>query len=1113
MKKTELSTEQISEILGKEFPPTEEQKKIIVGSLEPQLVVAGAGSGKTETMSARVMYLVVNGLARPEEILGVTFTKKAATELSKRVQDNLQNLANAGVIEADLMQATPTTSTYHSYAQGIVREYGVQLGYESDTKLISPTDTWLLSKKIVDEYTGETSHIKAAQSTLYDEVVNFSSQCAEHLKTPTEVKEYIEDILDRYEKLPPGVNRENALDRDFSLKLKTKITIAELAEELQAEKATRGEMDFGDLISLAAAIAKKIPQAGKAERSKYKVVLLDEFQDTSVAQMQLFRKLFGADHAMTAVGDPNQSIYGWRGASAGGMQRFINAFGSASKPISPDNLSTSWRNTTKILDAANKIVNYKDPEEAQIVDVLDSAGAGILKVDTLKPRENSPNGEVWHGRFETDKAEAEAIADFIAQRWHNRSTKRKENDPLTFSVLCRRRARFNAIEEALAARDIPTEIIGLAGLLDTPEVIDLVAMLKVLSDLENPSSLMRVLMGARWRISPADLNALNIWARDLSSKAPQVFTSKTPEGYIPEPVDNYSLVEAIDGLPHDYTKLDTDKYDLSEIAHERLCALATELRELRAFQNLELPEFVYKVMTKIRLDIEIAVKPSGSSITGIRHLNEFLDVTQDFYEGNGGSLVDFLLWLEAAKAKENGLTMPEQEASKEAVQISTIHGAKGLEWDVVVVPELNENTFPKVESNDWITNLAQIPWEQRGDAKELPRWSLEQVPQTKRAWAEAWGYNGKPKKDEAETREHETKTKNSLKNKSKCYGEKEERRLAYVAYTRAKSVLVLTSFAFVSTAKSKRQVSRYLTELELGNENILPGSIAEEEIPDTNPLVEDENIITAVWPYDPLGPRRDAIASAAEAINENLKNGIANEIIETDDEKILGWRENIAEVFARAEADKPDNSVPFPTRVSASSVYKLVNDPEKFAKEVRRPMPQRPYRGAELGNAFHEWVEDFYAQKGQIKLNISMIDDPEIEDTAGIVSADAIANFKNSHWANESNNIVEIEAPIEFSLNGVTIIGRIDVIFKEDDGYRIVDWKTGEPSKSKDKEYAMQLATYRVAYAKLKGIDPSKIKATLYFVDVDQDKDIDEDKLLSQEKLEGMINDIMVNDE
>ena len=591
-----FSPEELSALLGEKNSPTAEQAAIISSPLSPRLVIAGAGSGKTATMADRVVWLVANGWVRPEEVLGVTFTRKAAGELASRIRAKLAALQRiaaadtthetfpAGLLGTDALE--PKVSTYHSYASGIVSDYGLRLGVERDVVLLGGAQSFQLASEVVEAFDGDYEHFRAAKSTLVKAVIQLAGECSEHLRDPAEVRGWLLERVAEFEALPyvAGAKKNpSQAAGELSGMLRTRASVADMVARYAEAKRARGALDFGDLVALAARVANEIPVAAQMERQRYKVVLLDEFQDTSHAQLVLFSRLFGDGHAVTAVGDPNQSIYGFRGASAGQLFHFVREFpvrvdaetsagpgvlrdGAAQVPrfaVAPTSyLTTAWRNGRNILAAANVISSplSKAAAAAGAAGARDVAGA--VDVPPLQPSPAAVAGRVLMGRFVSDEAEASAIAgDVLKFRVTDFDAQAAEPVPPAMAVLCRRRAQMECIRREFEARGIPYEIVGLGGLLDTPEIIDLVATLRVLADPGRSDSLMRLLAGARWRIGPADLMALRDWSSYLARRRGRPGSVSADGDLDHDPADPAviegdlsdaaSLVEALDWLPRE----------------------------------------------------------------------------------------------------------------------------------------------------------------------------------------------------------------------------------------------------------------------------------------------------------------------------------------------------------------------------------------------------------------------------------------------------------------------------------------------------------------------------------------------------------------------------------
>ena len=498
--------------------PTVEQAAVIEAPLGPLAVIAGAGSGKSETMAARLVWLVANGMVRPERVLGLTFTRKAAAELAERVHARLEALRHAGLADAPAddevgpWAGEPVISTYHAYAGRLVSDHALREGLEPSMRLITAALSWQLASSIVAAYDGPMDQVPWTPQTVTAAVLELAGDLAEHLKSSDEVRgvgEWLNAEAARWPgRVLTGVRKVLECQR-------TREQLLPLVDRYAAAKRAREVLDHGDQVRLAAQIAMRHPEVGAAERTRYQVVLLDEYQDTSHAQLKLLHALFGNGHPVTAVGDPCQSIYGWRGASAGNLRRFTADFPARSgEPAPVRKLSTSFRNAGRVLDTAAALqaeLRAQAPDVPMLEPAPDRAGRGgvcaaLLPTVTEEsewvaaqaagllalPAGSAPDGNVWpDGRLAGVR-------------------------PSDIAVLCRKRSQFVPLRRALEARGIPCEVVGLGGLLSVPEIQDVVATLRVLHDAGSSDALARLLTGPRWRIGPRDLVALGRRARDLA---------------------------------------------------------------------------------------------------------------------------------------------------------------------------------------------------------------------------------------------------------------------------------------------------------------------------------------------------------------------------------------------------------------------------------------------------------------------------------------------------------------------------------------------------------------------------------------------------------------------
>ena len=1156
--------------------PTAEQAEVIAAPLEPLAVIAGAGSGKSETMAARLVWLVANGMVRPERVLGLTFTRKAAAELGQRVRVRLAGLRRSGlsvpgavpdavavaggpagagrgaagaVLAAppsggslldgppgalaggggalgalvgpgrpgtgspadagwagggppgagspaggagDLLDGEPVVSTYHSYAARLVADHALREALEPSVRLITPAVAWQMAARVVAAYAGPMDAVHWSPQSVTAAVLDLAGELAEHLSTPDDVCR-AGDWLEAAARALPG--RVPSAVRKILDCQRTREQLLPIVSAFAAAKAAREVIDYGDQVTLAARIAVRHREVGAIERARYQVVLLDEFQDTSHAQLVLLRALFGGGHPVTAVGDPCQSIYGWRGASAGNLARFAREFPAGTRPARVAQLATSFRNTGRVLDVAGAIQRDLRDQVSQVPRLV-------------PPPDRARRGTVVCALLDTAAAEARWVADQVAGllrlpagvapdggRWDRLSV-----EPSDIAVLCRKRAQFPLLRAAIEARGVPVEVVGLGGLLTVPEVADIVATLRVLHDPGASNSLARLLTGPRWRIGPRDLIALGRRARDLARDpreqapgpgaprlqgrpggGPAEVTGDGGGGVRPEedPLAQAvtdltavpgSLVEALDDLGGSRA--------YSPAAHRRFTALAAELRALRMHVSRPLPDLVGEVERTLGLDVEVAAQPWRDPAVARADLDAFADAAAAFADDEEEpTLGAFLAYLTAAESEEFGLESG-QPSGANAVTLTTVHAAKGLQWAAVVVPGLarglRSQVFPAKPrvTTRWTENPRLLPFSLRGDAEDLPVLrDLEEASRDRFTWA--------------------------------CSARElaEERRLAYVAVTRAAYWVACCGYWW-GEAASPLGPSVFLEEARAACAEGA-GTVAHWAAPPDddaqNPALAEPAVVS--WPPAQEGPRYEAVREAATMVADALARQRAGApagdvaghgtLPEADRALAAAWARDtgllLAELAERRGA--AGTAVALPGQLSVSSLVTMAADPARLAEQIRRPMPRPPVPQARRGTAFHRWLEQRFGQQRLIDPTDLLgaaddpADDPDDRDLALLRD-----RFEAGEWGGRWP--VDVEVPFETLVAGRTVRGRIDAVFADPagGGYDVVDWKTGEPPATADdlRAAAVQLAAYRIAWAGLSGVPLDRVRAAFYYVRHDQ---------------------------
>lgn len=1116
--------EQLKELLGIPFTP--EQTACITAPPAPQVIVAGAGSGKTTVMAARVVWLVGTGQVAPEQVLGLTFTNKAAGELAERVRRALvaAGVTDPDVIDPDNPPGEPSISTYHAFAGRLLTDHGLRIGLEPTTRLLADATRYQLAARVLREAPGPYPALTRSFSTLVSDLLALDAELAEHLVRPEQLAEYDTELLQDLE----TARLTNAELRKLPEAAEARGELLELTRRYRAAKRGRDLVDFGDQIALSAELALTRPEVGGILRDEFRVVLLDEYQDTSVAQRLLLSALFGSGpsgrtgHAVTAVGDPCQAIYGWRGASVANLDDFPEHFPHADgTPATRYSLSENRRSGGRLLHLANGLAAP-----------LRAMHEGV---EALRPAPGAEReGTVRCALLRTHAEEIDWLGDSLAH------LVRTGTPPGEIAVLCRTAGDFPRIQAALVDRDIPVEVVGLSGLLHLPEVADLVAVCEVLQDPGANASLVRLLTGPRWRIGPRDLALLGRRARLLVHRStagddadPDQRLAEAVEGI--DPAEVISLADALDTFLESGGAED-DQLPFSAEARVRFARLATELRDLRRSLADPLMDVLHRVLATTGLEVELSASPHALAARRRETLANFLDVAAGFAAVDGeASLLAFLGFLRTAAQYEKGLdnALP---GGENTVKVLTAHKSKGLEWDVVAVPGLVGGQFPSTQSRDaWTSQSHVLPHALRGDAATLPA-----------------------------LHSFDAKGLKAFKEELKAHQHTEELRLGYVTFTRPRSLLLGSGHWWGPSQKKPRGPSAFLDALyehcAAGHGEIEVWADQPEE-DEENPALQEKDAEQA-WPLpleDTAMARRRA---ARDTVLAHLESLAATPVPDAYEEPLYGPDEppyedgpeeppyedemppydeadapfddpfpdggpvvsaggappapaavlpegatpHVPAARAPADADlTPEESrtlaswdrdldalagelrraraavrdVVVPATLSATQLLHLADDPEGFARELARPMPRPPQPAARRGTRFHAWVESRFEELplpmlGPDELPGGDGSDAEIADEQDL--AELKEAFERTAYARRTP--YRVETPFQITLGGRVIRGRIDAVYRTGETYEIVDWKTSR-NRTAD---PLQLAVYRLAWAELHGLPLEAVTATFLYV-------------------------------
>jgi DNA helicase II / ATP-dependent DNA helicase PcrA len=981
------------------------QQRAAVGHpLAPLRIVAGAGSGKTEVMAQRVVSLVENGTVADYEILGLTFSNKAAANLRERV---VRRLGPGNRVHV---------STYHGFGAQIVGEHHELLGFATEPRLLDRARAFQLLLAEFDRVDLPNRKTGRPQA-IVDEALSLAASLADHLVSIDDLRADCAAVADD-SSVTPGARRTARSRSDLCV----------LLEAYAAAKRRLGLLDFGDQIALAVTVVRENPSIAAELRERYRAVLLDEFQDTNVAQRELL-KLVWVDgfspgtSPLTAVGDDLQSIYGFRGAHVDNLIHFDRHVPGTTTI----DLETNYRSGERIVALANHV--QQEIDVALPKHLAASPASGLANIESFVAAD--------------DRAEAQSIAGRIVafgEPWRE------------IAVLCRKRRLIEPIAAALTDAGVPIEIVGLGGLLTRPEIVDTVAWLRVLAapkaDPMANVALLRLLTGPSFRIGLSDLAALSRADRaqrrldfDAALAAAASTTSDDPLDEVNPPVDpGLDMRRVLDGR---------DIADLSADAWARLASFRSGLHDLG---QVAARRSLVRVTEAV---IDAAGLWAVVDAVGHENLLRFLDIVHRFEPLDGPTTVgSFLQYLDLVELSEDDPAEATVVAS-DAVQLMTIHQAKGLEFTTVFVPGLagsgSSRIFPDKRA---LSNGATV-------AAALPHWLR----------LDNDGFTSAPhnRTDEDRIKAHVAQ--------QQTY---EELRLLYVAVTRARDRLVVSGAHWYSGPQKPQGLSEFYALLTAR----------------TDLVVETERALPPTDDPQLAARRRRRDASRQQAA------GVPKPTVPQTRSRAQSINATMTPLFDLRPA-QPAVVPPPPPSVSATGVVTYAQCAQRFEWSFVRRLPRSPNPAATFGTSIHRWIED----RGRPQLALPFeaddigdtndaVDDLDTKPVAGAL-AEAPADsrwdrtrraFRSSPYAALDPQRVEapftlsIESAIDTSTHAGVIRGRIDAVYEHHGVVEIVDFKTGAAPDAADLSAGVQLEIYALVAVDLWGVDPAMLRTSYCYL-------------------------------
>ncbi|MCD6429311.1 UvrD-helicase domain-containing protein [bacterium] len=640
----------------------EEQLEAVTFGEGPLLIVAGAGTGKTTVITRRIAYLIEQKSLKPEEILAVTFTDKAAEEMEERVD----KLLPYGYLDLWI-------STFHSFAQRILQEYGLDIGLPTNFKVLDPTSAWLLIRKNLDRFNLDYYRPLGNPTKFIHALIEHFARCKDQGIYP-------EDYLEYAKKIERDFKGENSGNKELNeTEVKRIKEIAKAYETYQQILLENSALDFGDLINYTLLLFRKRPQILKKYRDQFKYILVDEFQDTNWAQYELIKLLAAPKNNLTVCADDDQSIYRWRGASFNNVLRFKEDFPEAKEVI----LIRNYRSTQDILDLAYKFIQLNNPNRLeyqlnQVKELSEQAkkiGVDLNKFKHISKKlvaQTKEKGIIEHLHFKTLEEEVRGVADKIEELYQNKSAESFSD----FAILVRSNNAAVPFSKELERRGIPYQFLASKGLYLQPVILDIIAYLKLLDNYHESSAVFRILTSPIFDIPYEEIVAITNTSR---KKAQSLY-------------ETLKEIEKLDG----------------GISKETKEKIHTFLDLVQKHSKIAESKNVSSVFISFLNDSGYLAKlVKENKHKELNNLCQFYKKIKGFEETQTEPILkNFMELLNMElEAGETGRLEFDIEEGPETVKIMTIHSAKGLEFKYVFLVNLVDKRFPTNERKDPI----QIP--------------------------------------------------------------------------------------------------------------------------------------------------------------------------------------------------------------------------------------------------------------------------------------------------------------------------------------------------------------------------------------------------------------------
>lgn len=1020
------------------FIPTPEQNLALTHPA-PLLVLAGAGTGKTTVLTRRIAQSIASGEVRPDQVLALTFTEKAAAEMAERLSQIL------GECEQRTVAQEMFVGTFHSFGGQVIRENLLRLGFNRAPIVATDPAVWQVLASIFDELYFDAIEVSTSTpGTTFGHLLHVFSQCQDHLVSP--------DDLERYAAELDPSSFEPAVAEYLEKRRGELREVAAAYRRYESAKRQRCLIDFGDHLYLPARLFREHPDLRDAYRRRFPLIFVDEYQDTNHAQRQLLLELLDPDRPrIMVIGDDDQAIYRWRGAVVQNILHFHEESIFAPGQVKRVPMTLNRRSLPPILDLANLAISTVRARHAK----------------ELRYHEEKAKGRAVIGHYvaASDRREAEWIAAKIREiEPEARKFPDKKRGFGAFAVLCRKRSLFEPIGRALEKAGIPYELIGGTGFYGRWEIRDILSYLIVLVDPTDDLAAARILRSRRWRISGHDIFHLGQWVRQQNGHYGRDDDGRLKAARL-HLLNAVLRCEEVSGLsPGAVVRLGRLRQELDEYAQES--------------QRLSLGDFVTRVVERTGYRRELQAQTGFDARLALLNLEKLEDMARQMEEGaEDVALASFVDWVRYAlgSGEEEGEVRPVDEET-DTVKVMSIHQAKGLEFPIVFVPGLAERVFP-TQLRDQSEKWYEFPFELRGDRDYLPKIDFARV---------------KTAGDlEGALRER--------KEAERLLQLDEERRLFYVAITRAQQRLYFSRAHWYGSTIKPREPSPFWQIVVASSLSQDDGA---EECPAENPNVADEWSAASFEPNEQPGSavnlealllsKRDSdgwieatarregygrwtvlraeVNAHLEALAAARAQADALEGIDVSCSGLIlytGCPRHYRFVYVDRLPTRPSPSA----RIGREIHRQIEELSRPSALAVGSPMRQKTPDEEESRtdeDRLEDIVEEFHGHAWATPSGRGGIED-------------LIAKFRESVYGRRPATYAEM--PFRLSLRAGNLHGRIDRLDSLPDGrWEIVDFKSSASSTRVESIYRRQLALYALAVRELWRVPVARISAHLFFL-------------------------------